>query len=449
MDQLGDEQHGSPALDRDPRRSAPLPAWHYVSPEAFAAERAGIFFRSWKYAAHVSELAGPGSFITLNLLDQSIALVRGHDDLVRAFFNVCQHRAHELLKGEGAVSAIRCPYHAWTYDLTGALRQATKAGDQVRCETVSLTPVRVEELCGFLFVNLDPHAAPLSEVGSQFAEELKRYVPELGSLRKVGTWVEEREANWKLVIENDVECYHCRTAHPYLSSRLNLAVYRSVDNGALTTHLIEREAERDVPAGCPTAFVYWYLWPDTEARVMPGPSNFAIYTTEPLGPTRTRLHYHHFVGASVTAADLERIRHDPEMDPTVAEDVALVESVQRGLRSLGYRGSSFVVDEDSVWTEHSVHHFQLLVADALCVPTAQDDLRLSMAVGDQSRPREVLGQWLDAATVRIRMPCPLAVGTPVQLALEGSYGLSWRQGRVSRLVEPGCDGPGMTVQLDP
>lgn len=405
-------------LCRDIARSGPLNADCYTDPEIFLQEREQIFFKSWKYAGHESELPRAGSYITTNILDQKIFLIRGDDGQVRGFYNVCQHRAHELLNGQGDVQHIRCPYHAWTYSLDGHLHGATRAGENIRDLSISLTAVNLENIHGFYFINLAQQAAPLRDIASVFPSELHQRVRNLGRLKKSGYWVEEREANWKLIVENDVECYHCHVAHPYLSSRLNLTRYRCFDQGACTTHRIDEDADPDCAPEHPNTFTYWFVWPDTEARVMPGPTNFAIYTMEPLSTSRTRLHYHHFVDEAAPSDQIEEMRHNPADDPTVAEDVALVESVQRGLNSRGYRGQGFVSDPNTVWTEHSVHHFQLMVADALGIKTADADVEVRLRARGESIESTKYGRWISKDNLMVRTPTPAAVGTIFDVNLD-------------------------------
>ena len=112
-------------LSPDPQRSAALPGSLYSDPAVFAEEKRRLFYASWQVVAHESELPNPGDYVCASVVDQSLFVLRGHDGVVRAFFNVCQHRAHELLNGKGNVkSVIVCPYHAWSYELDGSLRGA-------------------------------------------------------------------------------------------------------------------------------------------------------------------------------------------------------------------------------------------------------------------------------------------------------------------------------------
>ena len=113
-------------FSRNPVRSRTLPGSYYFDPEIFAREKRQIFYNTWQYVGHSSMLPTPGSYIVRTILDQSVVVLRDRENEVHAFFNVCQHRAHQLLQGEGHLRAvlITCPYHAWTYDLTGKLRSA-------------------------------------------------------------------------------------------------------------------------------------------------------------------------------------------------------------------------------------------------------------------------------------------------------------------------------------
>ena len=110
-------------LTDDPARSAALPGYLYSDPAVFEAEKTRLFHKQWQCVGHASELPNAGDYLVAKVIDQELFVLRGADGVLRAFYNVCQHRAHELLKGRGNVaSVIVCPYHAWTYELDGKLR---------------------------------------------------------------------------------------------------------------------------------------------------------------------------------------------------------------------------------------------------------------------------------------------------------------------------------------
>ena len=99
-----------------------LDAHYYTSPDVYRQEKAGLFARTWQYAGHVSEIEKPGDYFTFELAGQNLFCIRDRDGEIRVFHNVCQHRAHELVRDSGNAKLLVCPYHAWTYELTGELR---------------------------------------------------------------------------------------------------------------------------------------------------------------------------------------------------------------------------------------------------------------------------------------------------------------------------------------
>ena len=147
----------------NPAESFTLPARFYTDPTIYEAEKATIFYRSWWCAGHKSQLTKPGSYLTTQIHEQGVVVTRGQDGVLRAFYNVCQHRGHELVQGCGETRMFTCPYHAWTYNLDGTLRTArlTKSLPDFKSCDFALKPVQVEDFCGFIFVNLDPAARPL------------------------------------------------------------------------------------------------------------------------------------------------------------------------------------------------------------------------------------------------------------------------------------------------
>ncbi|MEU0195341.1 aromatic ring-hydroxylating dioxygenase subunit alpha [Streptomyces afghaniensis] len=208
---------------------ATLPGDHYTDPEIFRLEQEHIFESMWFCAARSSELAKPGAFRTVDVGRESILLTRSRDDSVRAFFNVCRHRGAKLCTQEsGEVKrAFQCPYHAWTYSLDGKLVAApnlTKMPDVGRTE-YGLASVAVREWLGYVWVCLaeNPPSFEQSVIADVVArlgdvESIERY--DVESLEVGRRIVYDVKANWKLIIENFMECYHCATIHPELTEVL-------------------------------------------------------------------------------------------------------------------------------------------------------------------------------------------------------------------------------------
>jgi Rieske 2Fe-2S family protein len=200
-----------------------LPREAYVSPEFFSRERERIFFREWFCAGREDEVPRSGDYLALDVAGESILVVRDEDAALHAFYNVCRHRGSQLVmtterSGGSFAGAIRCPYHSWTYELDGRLRTAPflEQGPDIERSELSLHPVDVDTWAGFLFVRLSPdaNAITLREQLGPVPERLARYP--LGELRSVKRLGYEIAANWKVMLENYNECYHCGPVHPEL-----------------------------------------------------------------------------------------------------------------------------------------------------------------------------------------------------------------------------------------
>jgi Rieske 2Fe-2S family protein len=208
-----------------------LPSSWYRSPEVFRTEKERIFCREWVAACREEELPAPGDHLVLDVLGESVLLVRNRAAQLRAFYNVCRHRGSRLCRTPEETAAMRvvlpggisagrmivCPYHQWSYDLNGALIAAphlsTAAG--FKKQDFHLYPVGVDSWGGFVFLNLSPaEAKPLAAGLSGIAHRLQRYP--LGELRIGATIRYEVAANWKVICENYNECYHCAGVHPEL-----------------------------------------------------------------------------------------------------------------------------------------------------------------------------------------------------------------------------------------
>jgi Rieske 2Fe-2S family protein len=179
-----------------------------------------IFEKEWIFAGMTCEIPAKGNFITLNIGDNPIVIVRGAEGAVHAFFNVCRHRGSRLCVTEkGKVAKLVCPYHKWTYELDGRLIFAgSDMGEQFDLSAHNLKPVNVKVAGGYIFVCL-AEQAPEFEA---FTEELKHYLEPYDTENlKVAVQSDiVEDANWKLVIENNRECYHCNGSHPELLNSL-------------------------------------------------------------------------------------------------------------------------------------------------------------------------------------------------------------------------------------
>ena len=210
-----------------------LPSSCYLTEEIFAQEREQIFFHEWICAGREEQLPNPGDHLVLDVLGESVVVVRSKHGELKAHYNVCRHRGARLCAAEttcegvqltGGITAagtIRCPYHLWTYSLDGDLLSAPhlRESDGLRKEEFSLYPVGLETWGGFFFFNLSPDEAEsggrtLHQQLGPIPERVKRYpLAELRSARQISYDV---AANWKVLAENYNECYHCAGVHPEL-----------------------------------------------------------------------------------------------------------------------------------------------------------------------------------------------------------------------------------------
>ena len=359
-------------LDRDPARSPTLPSNLYTSPEVFAREREAIFFKSWHLAGHVSDLPEPGSYITAAIHDQGVFICRGKDGRLRGFYNVCAHRAHELLTGTGRARVITCPYHAWSYHLTGELRSArgAEALEGFEPKEFCLTPVKVETAGPLVFYNLDSGAEPLAPRIGGLLEEIESHIPDFAVMRRVEAGSSVIEANWKVGVDNYLECYHCAPAHPAFADLVDLDAYRSVCHEIHSSHIGRKVRPQnkafDFDPEAPVQLSgFWWLWPMATVNLMPGDPGFALFWWNPLSPTRSEQIYISYSPDGKRTEQQERARSYSGNILSI-EDNRICESVQRGLASRGYRQGRFIVDpERSEISEHAVHHFHRLVAEAL------------------------------------------------------------------------------------
>jgi len=350
-----------------------LAARYYTDPHVFEVEKAGVLARTWQFAGHASQLENPGDYFAFEIADESLFCIKGRDGVIRTFYNVCQHRAHQLVSGEGSTRVVVCPYHAWTYELTGGLRAApnTKSVDGFDKSKICLTEVRTEEFLGFIFVNLDADAKAMDDWFPNARAELESFVPQWAELKPL-EWVEIPEScNWKVSIENYSECYHCSLNHPTFSTGvIKPETYDIQPQGYCLRHTTESgpldQMTYDINSGFENNDKYssWFLWPMFSFQVYPG-NLLNTYHWRAIDAGHVVVWRGWY---SIGGYDDETVRRMAQQDraTTVEEDIHLVESVQRGLKSRGYVPGPLVVDPKcGVNSEHSVMHLQRWMREAI------------------------------------------------------------------------------------
>ncbi|SED76028.1 Rieske 2Fe-2S family protein [Rhizobiales bacterium GAS191] len=188
----------------------------YNSPEAFAHDMERLFLRHWILAGHASSAQNPGDWFLCEIADESIIILRGKDMRLRAFVNVCRHRGSRICKGSsGHASVLVCPYHAWSYNLDGTLRAARYMPAEFDKSKFGLRKVHLEVIEGLVFISLAETPLSLDKARAGISAAYGPYGFSSAKVAHRETY--HMEANWKLAVENYLECYHCTPAHPEYS----------------------------------------------------------------------------------------------------------------------------------------------------------------------------------------------------------------------------------------
>jgi choline monooxygenase len=314
-----------------------LPYSWYVDPDVAAAERETIFRRSWQYVGHTGELDGPGSFFPSNVGGLPLIVVLDREGELRGFLNVCRHRGTILVNEPQRRGTIQCPYHAWTYGLDGALRGAPRSKEEpgFEPEGLGLVPVQVDTWGPFVFANPDPDAASLADALGDLPAVVAENGFDVDSLRFHTRAPYEIRANWKIAIENYLECYHCQLNHPDLVRVIDEEAQRQEAAGLRLSQLPpvlpeSAAAPYDLSDGVPTA-QYHILFPSLKFNVNPGRPNLSIGPVWPVAPDRSAAWLDYFFAEGTDAAFIEELlAFDTQIG---VEDVALVEAVQQGAGS--------------------------------------------------------------------------------------------------------------------
>lgn len=337
-------------------RTETLPGWTYQHPEFFALEKERLFLRSWQLVCHVSEVAGPGDFATLNLLGERALVLRGEDGELRAFYNVCRHRAAAVALGDtgSCEGHLRCPYHGWVYGLDGSLKAVPgqQSFPELDKSAYGLTPLALELFQGFVFVNFAGAEGPsVAERMTPYAAELLPY--RLEEMEPFGShYGHEIAVDWKNVMDNFLEGYHVPVGHPglyrlfgtrYEAETQPLAVSRAIH--WLRDKPSESWSERHyqtllpelahLPEDRRRAWAYYTLLPNVAIDVYC--DHVDVFHVIPVAPGKCRYRgrSYRLPGASrqLRAAQYLNRRINTQVQ---REDELLVASVQEGLGSRSY-----------------------------------------------------------------------------------------------------------------
>ncbi|MFC8906659.1 aromatic ring-hydroxylating dioxygenase subunit alpha, partial [Micromonospora sp. NPDC057140] len=342
-----------------PGRARGLPAEAYTSDRVLAWERERFWRRGWVCLGRADRLAGPGEQAGLDVAGAGVLVVRDASGQLRAFRNACRHRGHELVERGCTVRrpTVWCAYHAWVYRLDGTLRHAPRF-DPPPGADLDLLPVRSAQWAGWLFADLSGDAPPLADVVGDLDAALAPYRP--GELRVVATEGYDVAANWKLLVENYLECYHCPSTHPELSrvQRTEGGESFAATGGWLGGQLDLRNSAATMSLdGTGPGSVFPGLDPDAARQVRyhllpPGlfvtatPDHLVTHRLVPVAADRTRVECEWLLPAELVAARIDPGWAVDFWHTTNRQDWAACESVQRGISGGGYRPGPLAPQED-------------------------------------------------------------------------------------------------------
>lgn len=348
-------------------RAHTLPSRFYTDPRVLEEEKTKIFSRTWQLVGRAEQVKEPGQYFTATVGDEPIVVARGTDERLRAFSNVCRHRAGPVAEGEGRRKSFRCGYHGWTYALDGRLVN-TPEFDRVEnfCrEENSLPEFTVENWGSLLFVNLDREAAPLLETLEDIPLRVGQRKLESMRLAARRDWLVN--CNWKVYVDNYLEGYHIPVVHPSLNREIDYEEYRtetkrfySIQHAPIRRERAER-LKVDEQTGEDEAQYFW-LFPNLMLNVYP--DNYSTNLIVPLDERRTLTIFEWYFLNPEAEETKERLARTVEFsDEIQLEDIKICEAVQRGLRSGNYERGRY-----SVRRENGVHHFHGLLAQSLARP---------------------------------------------------------------------------------
>jgi carnitine monooxygenase subunit len=332
-----------------------LPSWAYLDPEFLQLERERVFRPSWQIICHVSEIPNPGDYQCFDFVGEMLFALRGADGVVRAFHNVCRHRAARLLDGPRGHCTRRvvCPYHAWSYDFEGRLASVgdRSAFPHLDIARESLVPVEMEIYAGFVFVRVEGSGPSVASMMAPYADEIAFH--EFEKLEPLGrVTLRPRKVNWKNVGDNYSDGLHIPVAHPGLT-RLFGATYRVeskewVDrmSGELSDKPSRNWSERAYQKFLPAAehlpddrrrsWVYFKLWPNFAFDVYP--DQVDIMQWLPVSPTECLVREIGYARPDarreMRAARYLNWRINRQVSE---EDRVLIERVQNGMASASYK----------------------------------------------------------------------------------------------------------------
>lgn len=352
-----------------------LPAKYFTSSEIHELEKEKIFGRYWVYAGHANAITEPGAYFTRTIGDRQVIIVRGHDDEIRAFFNVCAHRGSKMVEDTPMtdpenMGRIRCPYHMWSYDLDGDLESTPQSFEEaglnpdlsddevcgMDASENSLSEVETDRIGPFVFLNFAQDPMPLAEQAGTLKSELEA-MP-LGEYEHAARYVSEVECNWKTFAGNYSECDHCHANHQDWITDIELAESELEVNDYhwILHYTHDEDVEDEMRIHDEHEAKFYYFWPNFTVNMYGTADGYGTYIIDPIDEGRFQLIAdYYFSDEEMTDAEQEFVQTSRQLQE---EDFELVERQYEGLKSGALAQAQLGPNE------HTVHRLHRLAQEA-------------------------------------------------------------------------------------
>ena len=350
----------------------------YTDPTVLEIEKDRIFRRTWQLVGTLGRscgeingekrtIADPETFFTADVCGEPVVVVRDKQGTLRAFSNVCRHRAGPIASGSGCKNVLRCGYHGWTYKLDGRLigTPDIEGVEFFDRSTMGMFPLRLETWEQFIFVNFDSDAEPLATHLGNIPDQARGF--QFAGLQSAERRDYVIDCNWKVYVDNYLEGYHIPIAHPGLMREIDYAQYRtdtfryhSQQFAPIRALKADEAAERFYAPGMGLQeALYFWVFPNLMLNLYP--DNISTNLIVPLSQDKTLTAFEWFFHDVASEKVRQRVKKAVAFsDEVQQEDIGLCESVQRGLRSATYDRGRY-----SVKRENGVHHFHMLLGEFL------------------------------------------------------------------------------------
>ena len=351
------ERNGLAATRRPLKEATHLPSEIYTSQALYEREKETIFMKDWLAVARVEEIERSGDYMTFNIMGEPIVVTRNRAGSVNAFYNICAHRGVEVVAGTGNAKQFKCPYHAWTYDLEGKLLGAAYMDDiaDFDLDDCRMTPIKADVWEGWVFINFDEDAEPLTDFVADFASHFGVF--QQGKFRLTKKLTSRLKCNWKLINENFVDVYHLITLHGdtltdwptpetyqyktwkhggyaafYENKMATLEGLRELGPApSLDDWLKDKDVDLAAGAGFLSPNLTTFVRPQTMAQIIIWP----VAVDETLIHQYLTVPEHYFEAADDVIERAEPIHK--QLDDVLEEDRTMIESLQNVMHTKGFR----------------------------------------------------------------------------------------------------------------